>query len=60
VISPGRGFERGFRRHRFERGRADAFRRDLPGPEVDRLTASSPAALTLTILRRTLTSLGGV
>lgn len=32
------GFERGFRRHRFERGRADAFRRDLPGPEVDRLT----------------------
>ena len=33
------GFERGFRRHSFERGRADAFRRDLPAAEVERLTS---------------------
>jgi hypothetical protein len=33
------GFERGFRRYTFERGRADAFRRDLPAAEVERLTS---------------------
>jgi hypothetical protein len=33
------GFERGFRRHSFERSRADAFRRDLPAAEVERLTS---------------------
>jgi len=42
------GFERGFRRHSFERSRADAFRRDLPDAEVERLTRLLAAGSTLT------------